>query len=80
MLLQDLDEAIRRFLAWESIIDDRELLELTMPQVKQAEDQRKNSDGLVRSRILDAYQWLLVPTQPAPQDEVKWQAFRLSGE
>ena len=80
MLLQDLDDAIRRYLAWNSIVDDRELLELTMPQVKQAEDQRKNSDGLVRSRIPDAYQWLLVPTQPALQDDVKWQAFRLAGE
>jgi predicted AAA+ superfamily ATPase len=80
MLLQDLDEAIRRYLAWDSIVDDRELLELTMPQVKQAEDQKHNADGLVRSRIPDAYEWLLVPIQPAPQDEVKWQAFRLSGE
>lgn len=80
MLLQDLDESIRRYLAWDSIVDDRELLDLTVPQIRQAEDQRKNADGLVRSRIPDAYQWLLVPTQPTPQDDVKWQAFRLSGE
>jgi hypothetical protein len=51
-----------------------------MPQVKQAEDQRNKSDDLVKLRIPEAYQWLLVPNQPAPQDDVKWQAFRLAGE
>jgi hypothetical protein len=80
MRLQDLDEAIRRYLAWDSIVDDRELLELTVPQVRQAEEQTKNADSLVRSRIPEAYQWLLVPTQPTPQDDIQWQAFRLAGE
>jgi hypothetical protein len=37
--LQDLDEAIRRFLAWRSILDEREGLNLDPFQVRQAETQ-----------------------------------------
>ena len=37
--LQDLDEAIRRYLAWKSIVDEHEALNLDPHQVKQAETQ-----------------------------------------
>jgi hypothetical protein len=78
--LQDLDEAIRRFLAWDEIVDKREELDLSPHQVKQAEEQRKSSDGAVTARLPEAYQWLLVPVQATPQAAIEWQAFRLSGQ
>ncbi len=78
--LQDLDEAVRRFLAWESILAERETLDLSPHQVKQAEEQRKSTDGAVTARLPEAYQWLLVPVQATPQAAVEWQAFRLSGQ
>lgn len=78
--LQDLDEAVRRFLAWESILGERETLDLSPHQVKQAEEQRKSSDGAVTARLPEAYQWLIVPVQGTPQAAVEWQAFRLSGQ
>jgi len=37
MRLQDLDEAARKFLAWESILNEADKLDLTRQQVKQAE-------------------------------------------
>ena len=37
--LQDLDEAVRRYLAWESIFAEQKELDLTAHQVKQAEGQ-----------------------------------------
>ena len=77
--LQDLDEAARRFLAWESIVGD-ESLELTPHQKKQAEQQKASADGVVTARLPEAYQWLLVPSQTSPQKGVEWQAFRLSGQ
>jgi predicted AAA+ superfamily ATPase len=78
--LQDLDEAVRRFLAWDSILAEKDTLNLDPHQVKQAENQHRASDTTVGSRLPEAYQWLLVPTQSSPSDEVTWQAFRLTGQ
>ncbi len=78
--LQDLLEAVRRFLAWESILAEREALNLTLQQVKQAETQRDAADGAVTARIPETYQWLLVPVQNSPHAAVEWQALRLSGQ
>ncbi len=78
--LQDLDEAVRRFLAWESILAERDTLDLSPHQVKQAENQKESADGVVKAWIPEAYQWLLVPEQKSPQSAVEWQAFRLAGQ
>jgi predicted AAA+ superfamily ATPase len=76
--LQDLDEAVRKFLAWESILDQQETLDLSPHQVKQAETQKTAADGAVIARLPETYQWLLVPTQATPQVPVSWQTVRLS--
>src|SRR5262249_47514577 len=78
--LQDLDEAIRRYLAWKSIVDEHEALNLDPHQVKQAETQLTSADGAVTARLPEAYQWLLLPAQTSPQAPVQWQAVRLSGQ
>jgi predicted AAA+ superfamily ATPase len=80
MRLQDLDEAARRFLAWESILEEKETLNLSPNQVKQAEGQKASADGTVTGRLPEAYQWLLVPTQSTTKSAVEWQAIRLSGQ
>ena len=77
--LQDLDEALRRFLAWESILSEKESLNLDPHQVKQAETQRKAADGAVTARLPETYQWLLVPEQVDPQAPVTWEAVKVSG-
>jgi predicted AAA+ superfamily ATPase len=77
--LQDLDEAVRRFLAWSSIVEEKETLNLDPHQARQAETQRQAADGAVTARLPETYQWLLVPGQAKPQDAVSWQAVRLAG-
>ena len=77
--LQDLDEAVRRFLAWKSILVEKETLNLDPHQVRQAEQQRQAADGAVTARLPETYQWLLVPEQANPQAAITWQAVRLSG-
>jgi hypothetical protein len=77
--LQDLDEAVRKFLAWESILEEEEKLDLSPHQVRQAETQRSAADGTVTARLPETYQWLLVPTQANPQALVTWHTIRLSG-
>ena len=78
--LQDLDEAVRRHLAWESILGERELLDLSPHQVKQAETQRNAAAETVTARLPETYQWLLAPVQAAPADPVTWEAARLTGQ
>jgi hypothetical protein len=78
--LQDLDEAIRRYLAWKSILEEKDALNLDPHQVKQAETQLASADGAVTARLPEAYQWLLVPVQTSPQTPVQWQALRLTGQ
>ena len=78
--LQDLDEAVRKYLAWESILHDKTVLDLSPHQVRQAETQKTAADGMVIARLPETYQWLLVPTQSNPQDAITWQAIRLTGQ
>ena len=77
---QDLDEAVRRHLAWESILAERELLDLSPHQVKQAETQRDAAAETVTARLPETYQWLLTPVQKAPAAPVTWEAVRLTGQ
>jgi predicted AAA+ superfamily ATPase len=77
--LQDLEDAARRFLAWESIVDEREKLDLTPQQAKQAETQQRAAEDTVTARIPETYQWLLVPTQASPQAPMELTPVRLTG-
>jgi hypothetical protein len=78
--LQDLDEATRRYLAWESILTEKVTLNLDPQQVKQAETQIAAADSAVTARLPETYRWLLAPGQATPQATVEWQAIRLSGQ
>ena len=78
--IQDLDEAVRKYLAWESILREQETLDLSPHQVKQAETQRASADSVVTARIPETYQWLLVPKQLKPQVPVEWLALKLAGQ
>ena len=77
--LQDLDEALRKYLAWSSIVAEKETLNLDPHQARQAETQKQAADGAVTARLPETYQWLLVPEQANPQAPVVWQALRLTG-
>ena len=78
--LQDLDEAARRYLAWESLLGEGEQLDLSPHQVKQAENQKDAASGAVTARLPETYQWLLAPVQTRPDASMEWQAMRLSGQ
>ncbi|MBP7951461.1 MAG: DUF499 domain-containing protein [Verrucomicrobiales bacterium] len=78
--LLDLDEGIRRYLAWQSIVEEAELLNLDPHQRKQSVTQRDNAAAVVDARLPEAYQWLLVPFQATPLQQLEWQTFRLTGQ
>jgi hypothetical protein len=77
--LQDLEEAVRKYLAWKSILAERETLDLSPFQVRQAETQLAAAQSATLARLPETYIWLLIPEQVSPQSSITWEAVKLSG-
>ena len=77
--LQELDEAVRRFLAWESIIGEQEHLNLAPQQVRQAKTQCEVAATEVTTRIPETYRWLLVPGQSDTHGAASWEPLNMTG-
>jgi uncharacterized protein len=78
--LDDLDQAIRNYLAWDSIWREKETLNLDAFQSNQAATKREQAEETVQSRIKETYTWLLIPYQPDAQGYIAWQESRLQGQ
>lgn len=59
--LDELEAATRQYLAWKSIEEEQEILNLDAFQRNQARTRREHADATVKARIPEAYCWLLVP-------------------
>ena len=78
--LVELVDAVRGYLAWKSICDERDALDLGAFQRSQAETKLKLADETVRARIGETYALALTPAQPDPrQPELAWDENRLQG-
>jgi hypothetical protein len=75
---QGLESETRFYLAWNSVVDDAEALNLDAHQNNQAKDSRKKSNDTVDSRLKETYCWLLVPVQDGA-NPVEWEITRISG-
>ncbi len=78
--LEDVAEAARLYLAWDSIWREREALNLDPFQSHQTESQRKQADSAVDARIREAFIWLLTPYQKEPMSPVEFLETRLQGQ
>ncbi len=77
--LVDLEKAVRMYLAWKSIDEEHEMLNLDTFQANQAHTKHQQWNDTARSRVPECYFWLLVPNQNSAQDSVEWQEIRLQG-
>ena len=77
--LKELDQAVRQYIAWNSICDEQKTLNLDQFQTKQAETKRTNADETVDARIPETFQWLIVPGQSDPKGNIEWTEIRLQG-
>jgi len=79
--LLDLQEAVRRKLAWASVVADarRETLELDSHQLRQAEKKRNEFEETVDQRILETWSVLLAPGPPpaTPLGNPEWIVHRV---
>jgi hypothetical protein len=76
--LELLEKLVCQYLAWNSIVRDKESLNLDVSQSNQATTKQQETDNHVKNLIQEAYIWLLVPTQPDPQGRIEWQEIRTS--
>ena len=58
-------EECRRYLAWTSILDDKEILNLDLNQIKDATNNQFDIDKKLNAVLREAYKWLLTPLQEA---------------
>ncbi|RMH20600.1 MAG: ATP-binding protein, partial [Acidobacteria bacterium] len=77
--LADLEEAVAQHLAWESILDDEEQLNLDAFQRRQAKSKKTSSEETVVLRLHETWTHALVPNQPEPTAEVDWEVLRVQG-
>ncbi len=78
--MEALQEAVREQLAWQSIQDDEEQLNLDAQQRKQVLAQLARTEKTVEVRLQEAYTWLMVPYQPEAMGQIEWQTIRISGQ
>ena len=74
------EKALREYLAWKSIKDEAEPLNLDAQQRKQVETNCKRTEETLLSRLQETYSWLIVPVQPDPSGMIEYQAHRIAGQ
>lgn len=80
--LDELQTAVRKYLAWKSVEKDIKELNLDVFQTNQVQSKVRSFEETVSLRIQETYTWLLVPGQSKPdadgvQSPIKWDEVRI---
>lgn len=70
--IESLKDSMRNLLAWESILQDKELLNLTQRDSTLAWEKGTEARKTVNARLKEAWCYLLYPAQDSAQDDVYW--------
>lgn len=76
--IKELLPEVKRLLAWRSIVQDHDALNLDAHQRREASQGQNRSQDTVDVRLPQAYRWLLVPTQEGT-GPVVWEANDMPG-
>ncbi len=76
-----LEQAARAYLAWRSISDDREALNLDMAQQRETDQSMRRAEETLKTRIQEAYSWLLAPRIDLMSGsmDIEWEVDRIAG-
>jgi len=77
--LGDLMQGVAQYLAWQSILDDEETLDLAVNQRRQAQTKVKDANNTVELRLQETWVHALVPTQATATAEITWDEIRIAG-
>lgn len=80
-LIMTLRQTVRRFLAWKSVKENREDLNLDVVQSREVDNNLTRFNKMVDEQIKEAYCWLLVPYIDTASDlkTIVWDKTRISG-
>jgi predicted AAA+ superfamily ATPase len=80
-LMVNLKQAVRRYLAWKSIKNDSETLNLDATQNKETDNNLDRQNHIVDDQIRETYSWLIVPhiDRNIDMKTIKWEITKLSG-
>ena len=76
-LISSLNNDVRRYLAWKSVVDDQEDINLDAHQKRQSEESVKTANTTINIRLNEAYVWLLVPSQEGTK-AIKIESIRIT--
>ena len=76
--LSELEQAVRSWLAWTSIVEEKEQLNLDGVQERQAKSQAGKAEETINARLGETFSLLLVPSQEG-NNPVEWAYTRLQG-
>ena len=81
-LMNDLQQDVRLYLAWQSIQNDRESLNLDAAQNRETESSLRAAHDTVEAHLREAYCWLLIPYVDKTADvrTVQWEVPRIGGD
>ncbi len=79
--MRALKQEVKRYLAWLSVKNDSEDLNLDAAQNRETDNHLRRSDETVGLRVNEAYCWLLVPyiDREADIKKITWDVMRISG-
>jgi hypothetical protein len=80
-MMSSLMQAVRLFIAWKSIKDDSEDLNLDAAQNRETDNNLRRANETVDARVKEAYCWLLVPYIDRNEDmkTIVWDKIKISG-
>ena len=76
--MASLNDAVGNLLAWESIVAEKEALNLDVQQSNLAQQRKAKADETVRTRIPEAWRRVLRPEKVDADGSVLWHTFHLS--
>lgn len=71
------NEAMRKKLAWESILGDKDGLNLLQSDIALAKRNLEEAERTLDVRLREAWCHLILPVQDTPQDEVSWETTKV---
>lgn len=71
------NEAMRKKLAWESILGDKDGLNLLQSDIALATRNLAEAERTLDARLRETWCFLITPVQDTPQDEVSWEATKV---
>jgi hypothetical protein len=77
--LKELRQGVRLYLAWKSIVNDADALQLTPNDLKQANTKVSETDETVKQRVFETFQHVLVPEQSPGTKDIRWHQTKPSG-